>query len=111
MLTGIDVDFDFPLEGYIFTEVIQSPLDWVSDRGVFIVRVIFALLMSTILGSYFTLEYRAGNGNIFCFRLMNLMWISQCFYMWLISVSLFPHLPAQIPVHVGRIFHFQQDLI
>lgn len=94
-----EFDEDFPPEGYIFTEVIQSPFEWFSNKGVFAVRVVVVILMSAALGGYWWLEYRKGDGLIFWFRLGNLVWAGQTFYMWLVAVSslLIPPLIRSFP--------------
>lgn len=82
-----ELDFAFPPEGYIFTEIIQSPFEWISDGMVIVIRIFIAMCMTGLLGLYYYRERCLGNGRIFFFRLINIVWATQCFYMWLVTVS------------------------
>ncbi|KAH0604778.1 uncharacterized protein H6S33_006446 [Morchella sextelata] len=81
-----ELDFAFPPEGYIFTEIIQSPFEWISDGMVIVIRVVIAMCMTGLLGLYYYRERCLGNGRIFFFRLINIVWATQCFYMWLVTI-------------------------
>lgn len=78
---------DFPPEGHIFIEVVQSPFEQFSYRAVFTTRLVLAMLMTVALGAYWVLEYSRGDGMIFWFRFGNLVWLGQTFYMWVVAVS------------------------
>lgn len=82
-----EINEDILSGAYIFKEAVQSPLPWLSDKGVFAVRVVLAAVMTAMQGEYWWLECQRGNGRIFWFRFGNLVWAAQCYYMWLVAVS------------------------
>lgn len=100
-----EIGTDLPPGAYIFTEVVQSPFEWFSDKGVLAARVVLVVAMTITQGVYWWLECQRGDGRIFWFRFGNLVWAGQCCYMWLVCVSCSflytpPGYPANIPIQI-----------
>ncbi|CUS07369.1 unnamed protein product [Tuber aestivum] len=69
----------------IYIEVVEAPWDFISQRTVFIARLVISLLMSSLLLWHFVVETLAQRLGIFPFRAMNISWIAQVVYMWLMT--------------------------